>query len=360
MQSRRKTTLGSRALLVQPLLSAIGGGVALVLVFLLALVYSATCLGPEFVGEPLVAVPGKPLLPLCQRRMVPRVPELLVIPAMRVPGGAALVSHEQAMQEMDGPVETPSPSDVDFPLLQMELLGDLDAGLPASLLWGTFYDLTRSRGGVPSGLLGGKEQQSVVKNCLNSNDWRGMSRFWRLPSVLYGSCFLYPVEDIALLPEMFSWPSGSLPLAWMAAYSGRVVSPVSGTSRFVGTGNAYLAVRFNSRPVLESGSCLISGWRDANSRKSAAGAAIKVKEGEIYSVCIILAGSGNVADFGLLWEHVSGETADGKERLSTDARYYLFRTNLCTPVTGGSDETQGTCGKGPVFEPDSPVWRVIH
>lgn len=359
VQNRMKATLYRWRGPLHSLLSVIGGGVALVLVFLLALVYSAFCLTMRPVSEPMAAAPVEPVIPLRQCRIVPTGPEISVLSAMMVPYVSALESVELVMQEMEGLVETEPPHDVDFPHLEMELLGDFDGGMPASVLRGKFYDLTRNKGGAPTGLVNGKEFQSVVNKCLYSWDWSIMGRFWRLPATLYSSCFLYPLADDAQLPEMFSWPPGSLPSSWMAAYYGRVESPVSGTIRFVGTGGTYLGVCFNFQPVLESGSCLVSARGDENPHSLAAGAAIKVKEGEVYSVCIIVAGSGDVADFGLLWEYAPEKNEAGKEGKSADTRYYLFRTNLCTPDDNDVVEVQCQGKKWPIFDPDSPIWMVV-
>lgn len=341
------------------LLSVIGGGVALVLVFLLALVYSAFCLTMRPVSEPMAAAPVEPVIPLHQCRMVPVGPEISVLPAVSVTGAAAHVSLEQVMQEMEGLVATEPPHDIDFSLLQMELLGDFDGWLPASVLWGTFYDLSRNKGGAPTGLVNGKELESVVKNYLNSRDWGKLARFYRFPPILYSSCFLWPVADAARMPGEFRWQSGQLPPAWVATYRGRVESPVSGTIRFIGTGDVYLAVCFNSRVVLESGSCLASTQKSENPEKLAVGTAIKVKEGEVYSVLVILAGSGDVADFGLLWEYAPEKNEAGKEGESADTRYYLFRTNLCTPDDNDVVEVQCQGKKWPIFDPDSPIWMVV-
>ena len=359
MQNRRISTSYCAGLPLLALLSVIGGGGVLVVVFLLALVYSAVCLAPGPIAESSAVATEEPILLPRQCRMVPVGPEISVLPAMSVTGAAAHVSLEQVMQEMEGLVETEPPHDVDFPHLEMELLGDFDGGMPASVLRGKFYDLTRNRGGAPTGPVNGKEFQSVVNKCLYSWDWSIMGRFWRLPATLYSSCFLYPLADAAQLPEMFSWPSGSLPSSWMAAYYGRVESPVSGTIRFVGTGGTYLGVCFNSLPVLESGSCLVSAQGDEGLHSLAAGASIKVKEGEVYSVCIIVAGSGNVADFGLLWEYAPEKNEAGKEGESADTRYYLFRTNLCTPDDNDVVEMQCQDKKWPIFDPDSPIWMVV-
>lgn len=332
MQNRRISTPYCAGLPLLALLSVIGGGGVLVVVFLLALVYSAVCLAPGPVAESS---------------------------AVSVTGAAAHVSLEQVMQEMEELVATEPPHDIDFPLLQMELLGDFDGRLPASVLWGTFYDLSRNKGGAPTGLVNGKELESVVKNYLNSRDWGKLARFYRFPPTLYSSCFLRPVADAARMPGEFRWQSGQLPPAWVATYRGRVESPVSGTIRFIGTGDVYLAVCFNSRVVLESGSCLASTPKSENPEKLAVGTAIKVKEGEVYSVLVILAGSGNEAGFGLLWEHVSGKSAAGSEGVLTDVRYYLFRTSFCTPYADGDDGALEQCGQWPAFNPDSPIWMVV-
>ncbi|MBR5196321.1 MAG: hypothetical protein IKW48_09325 [Akkermansia sp.] len=359
MQNRRISTPYCAGLPLLALLSVIGGGGVLVVVFLLALVYSAVCLAPGPVAESSAVATEEPILLPRQCRMVPEGPEISVLPAMSVTGAAAHVSLEQAMQEMEGLVATEPPHDIDFSMLQMELLGDFDGWLPASVLWGTFYDLSRNKGGAPTGLVNGKELESVVKNYLNSRDWGKLARFYRFPPTLYSSCFLRSVADTACMPGEFRWQSGQLPPAWVAAYRGRVKSPVSGTIRFIGTGDVYLAVCFNSRVVLESGSCLASTQKSENPEKLAVGTAIKVKEGEVYSVLVILAGSGNEAGFGLLWEHVSGKSAAGSEGVLTDARYYLFRTSFCTPYADGDDGALEQCGQWPAFNPDSPIWMVV-
>ena len=262
------------------------------------------------------------------------------------------------MQEMEELVETESPVDEDFPMLQMELLGEFEAGLSASELWGAFYDLSRSKAGAPTGLTSGRELQSVVKKFLKSEGQNPLSRFYQLPSTLYASSFLHLEADAAWVPETFCREDVILPPAWVAVYGGRVEAPVSGTIRFVGSGNARMAVWFNSRVVLESGLCLASPSKKENPGALAIGSAIKVKEGVSYPVCIIIAGMEHRTGFALLWEHVSGKSGAAKETVPAGKRFYTFRTNICTPDDSSIEETQGKGSEWPALDLDSPVWRV--
>ena len=347
------------------LLPAVSAGVAaLSLLFCLALVVPVACLAPEMLVDEHAVHSSEEgcvlrwMKPASARRLRPVVPVVSVAPSMVASGGAAYVSPEQVMQEMEELVESESPLDEDFPMLQMELLGDFDAGLSASVLWGAFYDLSRSKAGAPTGLTSGRELQSVVKKFLKLEGQNPLSRFYRLPITSYASSFLHLEADAARVPEMFCREDVLLPPAWVAVYGGRVEAPVSGTIRFVGSGNARMAVCFNSRVVLESGPCLASPSKKENPGALAIGSAIKVKEGVSYPVCIIIAGMEHRTGFALLWEHVSGKSGVAKETVPAGKRFYTFRTNICTPDDSNIEETQGKGSEWPALDLDSPVWRV--
>ena len=355
VRSRGKAAPCSCVLPLQAFLPVIGGGAVLVLAFLLALMYSVACLVPESI----VASPEPSVLSPRQCCIVPVGPEISVFPAMMVSGGDASVLMKQVMQEMEIQVAAETPRGVDFPLLQMELLEDSDGGMPASVLRGVFYDLTRDKSGASAGLVNGKDVQSVVRGILESGNSGMLARFWRFPPLLYSSCFLHPVADAARVSEAFRWQSDYLPSAWVAVYCGRVVAPVSGIIRFVGMGKAYMAVNFDSRIVLESGSCQNSTQKNENPGDLAVGAAIKVTEGESYPVVISISGAENCPHFALLWEHVSEKNVAVEEGVSADVQYYLFRTKLCTPDDSSAEGVENKVRKWSDFNPDSPIWMVV-
>ena len=106
------------------LLPAVSAGVAaLSLLFCLALVVPVACLAPEMLVDEHAVHSSEEgcvlrwMKPASARRLKPVVPVVSVAPSMVASGGAAYVSPEQVMQEMEELVETEYPLDEDFPML---------------------------------------------------------------------------------------------------------------------------------------------------------------------------------------------------------------------------------------------------
>ena len=147
-------------------------------------------------------------------------------------------------------------------------------GLEGASLSGTLYDLKKKRNGAPSGVtpedkLGVVDALAVFFKNWNeselykyySNGTRRYASHWYLP-VARAKCgpIVYDVGN----PEENVEKWDCKPAAWVAVYRGRVTAPRSGKFRFIGTGDDFLAVRFDKKTVLEAGYCIPSLYDKAN------------------------------------------------------------------------------------------------
>jgi hypothetical protein len=147
-------------------------------------------------------------------------------------------------------------------------------------LEGTFYDLKLKRNGKASGLKGGAENQNQVIEALAKffNGWNKSSlrEYRRAPQKCYASYWYLPCAyakygSIAFgggdvnIPES-QWKCQ--PSAWLVVYRGYVEAPKTGTFRFIGTGDDFLAVRFKKKTVLDAGYRLPTRWEKKNPRKA--------------------------------------------------------------------------------------------
>lgn len=254
-------------------------------------------------------------------------------------------------------------------------LGDgLDDGfLGCGCLEGTFYDLKMKRNGKPSGLESADEMQVVEvlsKFFANWNE-RELSQYYRPDFRLFSSFWYLPAAKARYGPIAFEvgapdkdesiWECK--PSAWLAVYRGRVIAPKTGKFRFIGTADDFMAVRFDSKTVLEAGYFAPTFYEKANPKKCCisapanreaflnarrgyemitsigscdkwnaelgglvAGAPFFVREGEKYNIEIAVADiSGDSVGFVLFIEDVTdGKTSQAK-------RYDLFRTSKINP-----------------------------
>ena len=158
-------------------------------------------------------------------------------------------------------------------------LGSKEGG--GSTLEGTFYDLKKYKNGKLSGLKGGAENQDAVIAELASffSSWNksAVDKYYQGKHHLYASSWYLPVAKAEYGPIAFGvgdpkekdfkkWECE--PSAWLAVYRGEVVAPKSGYFRFIGTGDDFLAVRFNKKTVLDAGYRLPTRWDKSNPRRA--------------------------------------------------------------------------------------------
>jgi hypothetical protein len=285
-------------------------------------------------------------------------------------------------------------------------LGSKDGG--GSTLEGTFYDLKKKKSGAASGLKAGAENQNAVIEALAKffTNWNEaeLNKYYKSETKLYASSWYLPVASAKYGPIAYEvgdpkkpetqWECQ--PASWLAVYRGKVIAPKTGKFRFIGTGDDFLAVRFNRKTVLEAGyraptffdkanptGCYISeGAKRADflsKRKGyemitsvtgcnkwngelgglVAGYEFSVKEGEAYPIEIAISEiPGGWFGFVLFIEDVT----DGKN--SKAKQYDLFRTCDTNPDPAKVMEAlrEAGCAGQSVsipFNEDSWVWESV-
>ena len=411
------------------MLSSFGAATALSLAFGLTLTFTVIYFATEQPAEFISYVPPAEDAP---PRAVPTTPKLsqkaatpsnTVAPSVIVSTGAAPVAMAQLDIEMDDSADDGLSIDIGIGMDTGlgDDLGDAGGGMgsssPAgSALEGTLYDLKQSKGGAPTKMApGGKvdrnELYSTVGSYLKSWSQSALARFYKSPAKLYASNFFLPMANASLAPEAFQCAQKVKPAAWLVVYRGKVKSPVSGTVRFVGTGDDFIAVRFGGKMVLEAGYRIPSAYKKndlsmvtvsggdlakykerikkgedrvhgryefinypgINTWNSeigglTAGDPIKVKEGTSYPIEIAITEEGGKFGYVLMWEHMSDNPVVKSGKVTGGKKFYLFRTNFSAP---SKDELEKLMGKHavrangkvvmewPEFDPDSPIWVAV-
>ncbi len=308
-------------------------------------------------------------------------------------------------------------------------MGDLGDGLGAgggglgsgtaggSALEGTFYDLKLTRAGASTGIqynpktnaLEGNGQSRVLE-ILNGflKDWRPavLNKYYSSSTKLYASNFFLPVAQAAYAPIAYKCADKCKPSGWVAIYRGKVRAPKTGKFRFLGTGDDFLAVRFNRKTVLEAGYRMPSRWTKEKPGRAmisvnfdgktyqkeiadgtdkahkgyefiklkgidiwnrevgglTAGTEFEVKEGQAYPIEICVSEiPGGKFGFVLLIE----DTTDGKANPSQNNKYDIFRTNFSLPDVKEIDQLlrKEKCNVGniqaPAYNEDSPIWTAV-
>lgn len=147
-------------------------------------------------------------------------------------------------------------------------------------LIGTLYDLKRTAKGKPSGLNGGIQSQNAIIEALSLyfKDWsrKSLKQYFRVKNTLHATNWYMPPVSAAYAPVAFGVEDPKTrpgtwdfqPSAWLVVYRGKVVAPKSGKFRFVGTGDDFMAVRFNKKTVLDAGYRMPTRWDKKNPRKA--------------------------------------------------------------------------------------------
>ena len=411
------------------MLSSFGAASALSLSFALTLTFTVIYFATDPPAEFLAYVPPAEDLP---PRAVPTTPQLTnkaatpsntVAPAVIVSTGAAPV----AMAQIDIPMDDSSDDG-----LSLEMGIGLDTGLgedlgeagggmgssqPAgSALEGTLYDLKQSKGGAPTKVApGGNVDQNELYSAVSAyqKGWSqsALARYYKSSAKLYASNFFLPMSNASLAPDAFQCAQKVKPAAWLVVYRGKVKSPVTGTIRFVGTGDDFIGVRFGGKVVLEGGYRLPSNYKKgdvASVRISGgdhtkyrnrikngedrahrnyefinypginiwnneiggltAGDQIKVKEGVSYPIEIAITEEGGKFGYVLFWENMTGNPVVKGGKVAGGKKFYLFRTNFSMPERTELEKLMGKHAvrqdgkvvmEWPEFDTDSPIWVAV-
>ena len=405
------------------LLMLLGGGL---LVF--TTIYIAGEIPAEFISYVPPAEDGPPTNAPVQKELTQKssAPTAEVTPSVIVAQGATAVNM--------APVNISTSEGLDFNTdidMGLSMDGDLGAGLGdggsglgsgtagGSALTGTFYDLKQTQRGAPTGLKEGAAEQNKVIEVLSTffqRNWSPgtLSRYYVSKQQLFASNFYLPVAlaDYGPIAYKVGDPAQPKekwickPAAWLAVYRGNVRAPKTGKFRFIGTGDDFLAVRFNRKTVLDAGYRLPTLWDKANPRKCwvsgsgdlknyqellksgrdrnrkdyelinsipeckiwnnelgglTAGTIFEVKEGQTYPIEIAISEiPGGKFGFVLFIEEVT------KGKNSKAKKYDIFRTNFSLPNKKEIEKLlkEAKCLPPGGFEAipyneDSLIWTVV-
>ena len=419
---------------VRGMLSSFGAAAALSLAFGLTLTFTVIYFAQDPPAEFLAYVPPAEDLPPRNQPTTPQLssktatPSNTVAPSVIVSTGAAPVAMAQIDVPMEDSMDDGLSIDIGIGLDTGlgEDLGDEGGGMGSSQqsgssLEGTFYDLKQSKGGAPTkvavpgqpGKANTNELYAVVSGYLKNWSQSALARYYKAPNKLYAPSFFLPMAHAELAPEAFGCGKNVKAAGWLVVYRGKVKSPVDATIRFVGTGDDFLAVRFNGKLALEGGYRLpsrfsrekpaavqISGGPGQAYRKAVregkdkehkgyeffrypgiptwsneneiggltAGIPIKVREGSVYPIEIAITEEGGKFGFVLMWENMTGNPVAKDGKLIGGKKFYIFRTNFSAPT---KEETIKLMGKHavkqdgkpvlewPEFDEDSPIWVAV-
>ncbi len=405
-------------------LSSFGAAFGLSLAFALTLTFTVIVFATDPPAEFLTYVPPADNLPPSNKPTTPKLsqkaaaPSQNVAPTVIVATGAAPVAMAQLDIQMDDSADDGLSIDIGIGMDTGlgDDLGEGGSGMGSSsgsgsALEGTLYDLKQSKAGAPTKVApGGKvdknELYGTVGGFLKTWSKSALARFYTSPAKLYASNFFLPMANASLAPDAFQCAQKVKPAAWLVVYRGKVKSPVSGTIRFVGTGDDFIGVRFGGKVVLEGGYRLPSAYKKGdlsqvhistgdhpkykerikNGEDKAhrryefinypgidtwnrevggltAGDPIQVKEGTSYPIEIAITEEGGKFGYVLMWEHVSENPVVKNGKVSGGKKFYLFRTNFSAP---SREELKTLIGKHsagnmewPEFDPDSPIWVAV-
>lgn len=409
-------------------LSSFGAATALSLVFGLTLTFTVIYFAQDPPAEFLTYVPPAENLPPRNQPTTPKLsskqatPSNTVAPSVIVSTSASAVAMAQIDVTMEDSADDGLSIDIGIGMdTGLGELGDGGDGLGSSqpsgsALEGTLYDLKQvSRGGAwtkvaPNGNVNQNELYSIVGSYVRGWSQSTLSRYYKSPVKLFASNFFVPMAHASLAPDAFQCAQQVKPAAWLAVYRGKVKSPVTGTIRFVGTGDDFIGVRFGGKTVLEGGYRMPSAYEKGDLSKVrisgadhtkykeriknkedkvhgkyefidypgiptwnkeigglTAGDPITVKEGNVYPIEIAVTEEGGKFGYVLMWEHVKGASAnpvvkDGK--VQGNKRFYLFRTNFSEPNKAdllkliGKHAVNGDM-EWPEFDKDSPIWVAV-
>jgi len=137
------------------------------------------------------------------------------------------------------------------------------SGLP-----GTFYDFKQNKAGKPTPMMGGAPEKfgdpsnsaaiGLYSREVNEFLDKGfsissLSNVFRAPDTLLASQIFIPPCPATEAPKAYGVDKECKPSRWIAHYRGAVKAPQTGKFRFVGSGDDFMAVRWNKKIALDSG-----------------------------------------------------------------------------------------------------------
>ncbi len=122
-----------------------------------------------------------------------------------------------------------------------------------STLEGTFYDTKQTPGGRSTDMNQQKFNEFLISFYKSNWNQTTLNKFYKAPQRLYNAQFYIPRCSAEECPKAYNCDDRVKAKYWLAIYRGKVKAPKTGTFRFVGGGDDYLAVRFNNEMVFDYG-----------------------------------------------------------------------------------------------------------
>lgn len=416
-EALRKAALRNKLSSMAACLGLLGGGC---LILAMSLIYIAVEQEAEFIAytPPADNLPPSAAPTTQQLSSKAATPSSVVSPAVIVATGAAPVAMAQVDVPMDDSEDIGMSVDIDLSMdMDLGELGEEGAGMGSSeaggsALTGTFYDLKLTKSGATSkiGKATGGARANEVHKILHdflSRNWNKsvLNSYYQSPTPLYASSFMLPSCKATYAPIAYKCQDKCKDTAWLAVYRGKVRAPMSGTFRFVGTGDDLLCVRFDGKTVLEAGWCIPSAYdskapgkcgtmgavafphgqqyhkaiRDGKDKDHrdyefitfkdtpkwnkelgglTAGTPIKVKQGEVYPIEILVSEiPGGAFGFALLIQ---------EEKQIAKKQFDLFHTNFSLPdvaelesMLKKANSMMGAKMEMPAYNQDSLIWVSV-
>ena len=281
------------------------------------------------------------------------------------------------------------------------------------MLQGVFYDLKQTKDRRATEVAQDTNRLRPILKEFTQTSWKRQydkdgavhytffEKYYSSATRLWNSCIYIPSVNASDVPKVFKCENEVEGKGWVCIYSGNVVAPFTGKFRFIGTGDDILLVRFNNELVLDYGwhsatldsylgngpddalrksmsgdiqsehhkrlidgsplyskykLSLYSPWVDSN-HGLAKSPVLEVKEGEIYSVEILLTEFPGVWFSSVLFMEQLDENS---EPINEDHETYtLFRTTLDLPMPNDLI-IESRKKEFPPFKPYGPIWRVVR
>jgi hypothetical protein len=221
-------------------------------------------------------------------------------------------------------------------------------------LVGYIYDFTQTREGKPNTFAKSYNPSNnmpwlspeVTKFVEGGWKLQSLDKFFRGPVELGVHQILIPRSVDSAAPKAFEADGKMKGSAWIAVYRGKVRAPESGTIRFSGNADNYLAVRFNDKNVLQydcgrppSPVAQIPGLRI----RTGIGKWVNVTKGEWYDMNVLIGDAGGLFSAVVYYE-----------RKGEEGKLLLFRTEDI-PWDEVLALDKGDLPRN--LSPDSPVWQ---
>jgi hypothetical protein len=232
---------------------------------------------------------------------------------------------------------------------------------PGGALVGHFYDLKQFHDRRANLAANNPDKRKLALTTLShfiKNGWSTslLEKFFMAPKPLYATQIFIPDMNADEAPHSYGVGDVVKPGSWIAHYRGRVSPPASGTYRFVGDADDYMAVRLDGRLVLACGGDLSVNFHSdrpsyvykPERSNFVQGLPMELRAGLFYNIDIVISEApGGLFSAMLLFEQE-------KVQYAKDSK-----GNPILPIFRVSQLNVEKSNLMPPFMENGPVWRAL-